>query len=236
MRFASVDGVVVVLLLILKSLLLTDGFQSKRRARFAVIPSATTITPLALAAEDHSTSSSSEDAAMRALERLAELDAKLGVDCGATKERSRLMDIVSAWELEQQTDENDDDNDDYDEQEEYTTNNDTDGADAGAYVERHCKQDRIAIFGGDPVRRRRTVAKRMKPFKLLDQYGTPKDVGFSDRRKLLTKIQAGSYDVVYIWTRFGCHSSRSLIKDACINTGTRFVEIDSLSRIQQYEE
>jgi hypothetical protein len=166
----------------------------------------------------------SEDDVWKALERLEALDVRLGFGCGASKERATLLTIVEAWEQQQQqhqpqqqskdsnlgeenslsllsNDKEDDDNDDDDDNH-------------IKYVHKHEPQDRVAIFGGDPSRRRLVVEKKLAPFGSLDQFGMPRDVGFSDRARMLQKIESQQYNVVYIWTRFNCHASCKLIHDA----------------------
>jgi hypothetical protein len=182
----------------------------------------------------------SEDDVWKALERLETLDVRLGFGFGASEERSKLHTIVEAWEQQQQQQQQSKDsnlgkenslpllsNDKEDEEE------DDDDDNHFKYVHKHEPQDRVAIFGGDPARRRLVVEKKLAPFGSLDQFGTPRDVGFSDRTRMIRKIESQQYDVVYIWTRFNCHASRKLIRDACVQSGTtRFVEVESLSFIR----
>lgn len=190
--------------------------------------------------DDTTMSIVSDEDLFHAMERLEAIDAKLGVGCGATKERARLQRVLDAWEEQQQTMEqqqeqegeeedygNDDStNDDHDEEW-----NDWDMT--HKWVKKHNPNDRVAIFGGDPAKRRTLLEKKLAPFQCLDQFGTPRDVGLGDGTKLLNKISSHSYDVVYVWTRFNCHSSRTLIRDACSNTGTtRFEEVESLAYIR----
>jgi hypothetical protein len=167
--------------------------------------------------------------AINAMERLEEIDAKLGYNVGATKERARLHAIIDQWEedsilkdvaegeLDDGGEDDDDDNIEWDDTK---------------FVPKHSPEERVAIFGGDPARRRQSVEKKLAPHQLLDQFGTPRDVGPSDTSNLLRKISSGQYDVVYVWTRFNCHSSRAAIRHACTQTGTRFCEVESLSYIR----
>jgi hypothetical protein len=191
-----------------------------------------------------------------ALERLEKLDENLGDGCGALKERVKLNTIIEQWEKQQQSVENatttctnatgennnnnnnnetleedksdsvEDENDDEDDK------NNSNYWDVSKFVVKHSPDDRVAIFGGDPSRRRQNVEKKLAPYKSLDQYGTPRDVGHGDVSNLIRKIYANKLDVVYIWTRFNCHGSRNLIRDTCIKTGTRFEEVNSLSYIR----
>ena len=100
-------------------------------------------------------------------------------------------------------------------------------------MEPHAPKDRVAFYGGNPAKRKAIVQKKMKPYGKLDQYGTPRDVGIGDTDRLVRKISNESYDVVYIWTRFNNHNARRRIRDACSSTGTRVVEIESLSHISR---
>ncbi|KAL3894082.1 MAG: hypothetical protein SGARI_007854, partial [Bacillariaceae sp.] len=67
--------------------------------------------------------------------------------------------------------------------------------DSNKFVPKHSAVESVAVFGGDPARRRQIVEKKLAPFQSLDQFGSPRDVGFSDTSKLLRKIAAGKYDV-----------------------------------------
>jgi len=193
-----------------------------------------------------------DDDVWEALQRLDELDAKLGEGVGASKERKKLHDIISSWEKaqleqaeqqeeERQTEdqvwreEQQQDGDEDDENEECDpSTEDCNPFATTKFVPKHKPTDRIAIFGGDPARRRQVVEKKLAPFASLDQFGTPRDVGEGDTRQLLKKIESNSYDVVYLWIRFNCHSSRSQIREACLATGTtRFEEVSSLAYIQE---
>ena len=101
------------------------------------------------------------------------------------------------------------------------------------FVEKHLPTDRIAVFGGNPKKRKSIVEKKLAPYKRLDQFGSPGDVGSKDQRNLIKKIKKHSYDVVYVWTRYNCHTSRYLIKEACTQTKhTRSVEIESFAYIR----
>jgi hypothetical protein len=176
---------------------------------------------------------SSEQEALQALERLSHLDEKLGVNCGAAKERARLTKIVESWMQAVEEDE-DADEDDFNDGEDDEEDNEMSYND-GVYIDRHGSGERVAIFGGDPVRRRQYVEKRLQPYQSLEQFGTPRDVGSQDQRDLCRKIRRNSFDVVYIWTRFGNHNSRNAIRDACRKStnNTRCIEIESLSRIRK---
>ena len=200
-----------------------------------------------------------DDEAMKAMERLEEMDCKFGVGVGASTERAKLNAIVEQWEEQQQQqqqeqqqqqqeekeldycddyadgecsvveEEEEDDNDSCDDDDDEDT---TCYWDDAKFVTKHLPTERVAIFGGDPKRRKQLVEKKLQPYKSLDQFGTPHDVGISDTNKLLGKIQSGKLDVVYMWTRFNCHGSRASIRDACLNTGTRFFEVESLAYIR----
>jgi hypothetical protein len=96
----------------------------------------------------------------------------------------------------------------------------------------HAATDRVAIFGDDPSRRgeRNLVEKNLAPFASIEQFGTPRDVDSENINRILSRIKNNSYDVVYVWSRFGCHSSRASIRKACAASQTRFEEIRSLHR------
>ena len=203
-----------------------------------------------------------DDEAMKAMERLEEMDGKFGVvGVGASTERSKLTAIVEQWEEQQAQaeeqqegkeldyyDDNDDecsvveeefDNDSCEDDDCKEEDDDDDDGTTGCYywddakfVTKHLPNERVAIFGGDPARRRQLVEKKLKPYKSLDQFGSPQDVGPSETSNLLRKIQSGRFDVVYIWTRFNNHASRDSIRVACLNTGTRFFEVESLAYIR----
>jgi hypothetical protein len=154
-----------------------------------------------------------EAAAFGALEKEAHLDEKLGAGVGAKKERAVIQAAVEAYE----------------------------GAlaanDAAALAEAvgedvspsertlyHVATDHIAVFGGDPARRKDKASKRdasytmakltilgllltaqvsklMQPYASLALYGTPRDVGTGDQQRLVSQIRNGKLDVVYCWTR-----------------------------------
>ncbi|KAL7573092.1 hypothetical protein ACA910_018776 [Epithemia clementina (nom. ined.)] len=189
----------------------------------------------------------SDGEALRAMERLEELDAKLRVNSGVTKERAKLHQVVAHWEQRQATDtvcELDDDdlenfeagNDNHDDKEDNTV---APRINVHAkYVMKHAPHERVALFGGDPAKRRHLMAKRLAPYAVLDQFGSPHDVGHGDQRKLLQKIASQSYDVVYIWTRFNCHSSRNRILRAVAaqSNKTRVAEVESLAYIVGNDE
>ena len=192
-----------------------------------------------------------DDEAMEAMERLEEMDAKFGVGVGASKERANLHAILEQWEQREQQQDLDDDGDYDDEcsvvEDNYDVRGDDDDCydddddddtniyywDDTKYVAKHSPNERVAVFGGDPARRRRAVEKKLKPYRSLDQFGSPRDVGSGDTSNLLRKIRSKHYDVVYVWTRFNCHGSRAAIRDACLQTGTtRFFEVESLAYIR----
>lgn len=104
----------------------------------------------------------------------------------------------------------------------------------GTFSGTHGAEDRVAVYGGNPAKRRELLEKRLRPYSSLQQFGTPKDVGFGDTNKLLKKISNGAFEVVYSWIRFGSHTQRHVIKSACANTvpPTRFVEVGSLAEIR----
>ena len=194
--------------------------------------------------EDNDSSSSkiTEDDAWNALERLEALDERLGVGVGAAKERAKWNGIIREWEEQSASENSNEDSN--------LNVYDKDGADEGKgdggngdwgevvfwddskYVRKHGPQEAVAVFGGYPTRRKQKVEKKLAPFGLLDQFGTPKDVGPSDTTALLRKIAAGRYHVVYVWTRFNCHPSRGAIKEACLLSNTRFEEVESLNYIR----
>ncbi|KAL3938702.1 MAG: hypothetical protein SGBAC_006435 [Bacillariaceae sp.] len=176
-----------------------------------------------------------DEDALVALERLEELDAKLGVGCGASKERTKLNAILQNWEeSENQTHRMSSDAvGEYQKADDLAVDEGSNSYwDSLRFVMKHSSKEQVAVFGGDPARRRQAVEKKLAPYESLDQFGTPRDVGESDTTNLLRKIKRGKYDVVYLWTRFNCHNSRSAIREACLQTGTRFEEVNSLEYIK----
>jgi len=164
-----------------------------------------------------------EAAALEALEREAVLDTRLGVGVGAAKERVSIAAAIAAFEAAEAAA--------------------SDPAVSAAVrplesvpsvdapQRQHTATDRVAFFGGDPARRREMVRKRLQPYQTLELYGSPRDAGYGDRDRLLTKIHANKLEVVYLWTRYNCHSSRTKIRHACANQEppVRFHEISSLN-------
>eukprot|EP00429_Kryptoperidinium_foliaceum_P060620 CAMPEP_0176078078 /NCGR_PEP_ID=MMETSP0120_2-20121206/39045_1 /TAXON_ID=160619 /ORGANISM="Kryptoperidinium foliaceum, Strain CCMP 1326" /LENGTH=201 /DNA_ID=CAMNT_0017411823 /DNA_START=187 /DNA_END=789 /DNA_ORIENTATION=+ len=143
----------------------------------------------------------SEEDVWHAMERLEALDAKLGVGEGAVKERSKWNAIIQEWE-ESMGESSDEDECDQDEHDADDINNDDECLlhwDSSQFVQKHAPDDAVAIFGGDPRRRKESTEKKLAPFRLLDQFGTPRDVGSADTGRLLRKIASGRYDVVYVW-------------------------------------
>ena len=57
------------------------------------------------------------------------------------------------------------------------------------FVTKHLPTDKIAVFGGNPKKRKSIVEKKLAPFKVLDQFGSPGDVGSKDQRNLVKKIK-----------------------------------------------
>jgi hypothetical protein len=165
---------------------------------------------------------------------LEALDTKLGVGCGATKERSKLQVIVDAWEEQEQrtldeAEPEPEKNMEYEMAELQVAAGDGDSV---KLVPKHGPDDRVAILGGDPARRREAVERKLAPFGSLRQFGSPNDVGYSDTIKLLNRIEKRQYDVVYVWKRFNSHASRLQVKEACLRTGTtRFEEVETLGYI-----
>ncbi|OEU23246.1 hypothetical protein FRACYDRAFT_233416 [Fragilariopsis cylindrus CCMP1102] len=125
-----------------------------------------------------------------------------------------------------------DKSDSTDENEDENEENNSYHWDVSKFVVKHSSEDRVAIFGGGPSRRRQTVEEKLKPHKSLNQYETPRYAGDVDRHNLIRKINANKLDVVHIWTRFNCHASRNFIRDTCIKTGTRFEKVNSLPYIR----
>jgi hypothetical protein len=78
----------------------------------------------------------------------------------------------------------------------------------------HCGTDRVAVFGGNPKKRSEVVAKRLKPYRKLNQYGSDK-IKMSDAAPLVRKINREEVDVVYFWRRYASHHTRDYIKKAC---------------------
>jgi len=165
-----------------------------------------------------------DEQAMEALEHIVRLDDKLGVGVGAMKKRTKYNAIVKEWENQEcEIEEEDDGEEIMDDDDEFWNES--------QYVTKHSSEESIAVFGGDPSRRKQAIVKRLEPFGQMDLYGTPRDVGLHDVEKLLSKIQ--KYDVVYSWTRFNCHTSRIRIRNACRREGIRFEEVQSLSLIRE---
>jgi len=197
-------------------------------------------TTTATATPEAATPIMTDDDLLVALQRLEELDEQYGTGRRASNERSKLHEIIEEWALQQEVVNDDNDGDKGNNNDEEGEEEDVDWDNTTKYVTKHSSSDRIAIFGGDPKRRRAFVEKKLQPYKTLDQYGTPKDVGERDTSNLVSKIQQGKYDVVYIWTKFNCHPSRRKIRNACMNTKnnkhtphqTRFEEVHSLTYIR----
>ena len=175
------------------------------------------------------------------MERLEAIDAKLGTGVGAAKERAKWQVILDEWEQQDDIDiddkdktvsdnnhlESEEDDEDDDDNEEFF--------DETKFVKKHHPEERVALYGGDPARRRQLVEKKLAPYQTLDQYGTPRDVGSGDTSKLLRKIQQQKLDVVYLWTKFNNHNSRNAIQSACQQAGIRYHEIESLSYIRWFK-
>ena len=164
-----------------------------------------------------------EAAAFAALEKEERLDAKLGAGTGAAKERAAIRATLDEYEevLEASA-----------------ALAAAEEAAADPLPEQgedrrqlyHEATDHIAVFGGDPNRRKVQVSKQMQPYASLALYGTPRDVGLGDQQRLVSQIRRGKLDVVYCWTRFSNHGSRYAIRQACVATpGVQFVEVASLS-------
>ena len=162
-----------------------------------------------------------EAAAIRALEREAELDDQLGDGIGAGKERARIATAIAAFEDAAAL---------ASAEAAQETVSGPPSLDA-LPVRSHSAEDRVAVFGGNPARRRDELEKRLVPYHSLELYGTPRDVGESDTRKLVSRIENNQLDLVYAWTRFGCHRSRAVIRKACVKQEppVRFVEVSSLN-------
>ena len=158
---------------------------------------------------------------------MEKLDANYGDGCGALKERPKLNTIIEQGEQQQQSAENaattttcttrttsgennndnfleEDKSDSTDENEDENEDEENNSYhwDVSKFVVKHSSEDRVAIFGGGPSRRRQTVEEKLKPYKSLNQYGTPRYLGDGDRHNLIRQINANKSDVVHIWTRF----------------------------------
>jgi hypothetical protein len=109
----------------------------------------------------------SEDGVRRTLERIEELDARFGVGVGAAKERTRLNAIVDQWDdtedlaASQQWRQDENDTDDEIDAQECSLD---EFWDDGKFVKKHSPNDAVAIFGGDPKRRRQIVEKKLAPY------------------------------------------------------------------------
>jgi len=162
-----------------------------------------------------------EAAAIKALEREAELDVKFGNGIGAGNERACIAAAIAAFEDAAAL---------ASAEAAQETVSEPPSLDAPA-VRSHSAEDRVAVFGGNPARRRDELEKRLAPYRSLELYGTPKDVGDSDTRRLVSRIENNQLDVVYAWTRFGSHGSRTIIRKACVKQEppVRFVEVSSLN-------
>jgi hypothetical protein len=111
---------------------------------------------------------------MAAMERLEALDEKPGVGCGAAKEREKLSTTIQLWEEQQQQQlllqqqpvqqrpsEAQLDNDfgiiNEDGDDTTATSSSPDADRSSKFVFKHSPADRIAVFGGDPKKRRLLV-------------------------------------------------------------------------------
>ena len=133
-----------------------------------------------------------EMAAFGALEKEAHLDEMLGAGVGAGKERAVIQAAVAAYEEALAANEA------------AVLAREAAKAAEAAPPKRtlyHAGTDHIAIFGGDPARRKDKVSKLMHPYASLSLYGTPRDVGTGDQQRLVSQIRNGKLDVVYCWTR-----------------------------------
>ena len=79
----------------------------------------------------------------------------------------------------------------------------------------HTSTDRIAVFGGNPPKHREQANRRLAPFESLVLFGSPRDTGSGDTKRLVNAIRNGKLDVVYNWSKFGNHASRKMIQVAC---------------------
>ena len=158
-----------------------------------------------------------EARALAALEREAELDARFGDGVGAARERSKLLATLQAYEeAAASTVEPSQAGVESCEAELILGDEEVGGEETVAKQHLlHGPDDRVAVFGGNPARRRAQIAKWMRPYRALDLYGSPHDVGPKDTQRLVNKIEAGGLDVVYFWTRFASHNSRNVIRAAC---------------------
>ena len=75
--------------------------------------------------------------------------------------------------------------------------------------------DTIAVFGGNPPKHREQANRRLAPFESLVLFGSPRDTGSGDTKRLVNAIRNGKLDVVYNWSKFGNHASRKMIQVAC---------------------
>lgn len=233
-KFVTIDGTILLVLMLM--ITTSESFWGHPLCVCHPRSSGAKMTLLTASTDDEQIVS--DEMALMAMEQIEKLDAKLGVNCGAARERQKLARILEEWERAVAAAQCENDEDDGECLiEEYGDSSSDDNeqqwsiTDSSKLVQRHSADDRVAIFGGNPARRRQIVEKRLKPFNILDQYGTPRDVGSSDANVLIKKIRQGSYDVVYLWTRFNNHGMRGKIREVCSLTETRYEEVESLSYI-----
>ena len=99
----------------------------------------------------------------------------------------------------------------------------------------HSENDRIALFGGDPSKRRQSTDKLLRPFASLMQFGSQR-ITRKDALPLLQLIGKKRVDVVYLWTRYGSHVVRKEIREATRAHGVQFVEVENLGLLRTSAE
>ena len=96
----------------------------------------------------------------------------------------------------------------------------------------HTSTDRIALFGGNPTKHHQQANRRLAPFAALVHFGSPRDTGSGDTKRLVNAIRGGKFEVVYNWSKFGNHTSRKMIRVACKKGDTTFKDISTLDMRQ----
>lgn len=73
---------------------------------------------------------------------------------------------------------------------------------------------RVALVGGDPKR----LAVQVEGV-ALQQFGSARDVGGGELKRLLQSVQGGGLDYVLVLARFVGHSMHNRVRDECRRAG-----------------